>query len=238
VRVVLWDFDGTLAFREGMWAGCLAEVLDEHEPGHGRSANDFRPALRGGFPWHRADLPHPELSDPDAWWAPVTALVARAYVQAGYDEARAGQLAHYARSRYADPAVGWKLFDDTVPTLERLRGDGWRHVVLSNHVPELSAIVDGLGLAPLLDAIVNSAVTGYEKPHPEAFAHARHAAGDAESIWMVGDNVAADVEGAEAAGIPAILVRRDAPPGVRAAPTLAAAADLISRDTARRRSSR
>ena len=25
---VLWDFDGTLAYREGMWAGCLVEVTD------------------------------------------------------------------------------------------------------------------------------------------------------------------------------------------------------------------
>ena len=26
-RVVLWDFDGTLAHRDGMWSGCLADAL-------------------------------------------------------------------------------------------------------------------------------------------------------------------------------------------------------------------
>lgn len=56
---------------------------------------------------------------------------------------------------------------------------------------------------------MNSAKTGYEKPHSEAFVLARRIAGDPATIWMVGDNPRADVAGAEAAGIPAILVRRD-----------------------------
>ena len=38
---------------------------------------------------------------------------------------------------------------------------------------------------------------------------------------MIGDNVAADVLGAEAAGIPAILVRRPDPRAARYADTLA-----------------
>jgi len=32
--LVLWDFDGTLAERPGMWRGCLVETLDADEPGH------------------------------------------------------------------------------------------------------------------------------------------------------------------------------------------------------------
>ena len=56
---------------------------------------------------------------------------------------------------------------------------------------------------------MNPAETGYEKPHSEAFSLARMAAGNPATIWMVGDNPKADIAGAEAAGIPAILVRRD-----------------------------
>jgi putative hydrolase of the HAD superfamily len=59
----------------------------------------------------------------------------------------------------------------------------------------------------LFDAIVTSAATGYEKPHPAMYAHARELAGDADVLWMVGDNPVADVEGARRAGIPAVLVR-------------------------------
>jgi len=59
-----------------------------------------------------------------------------------------------------------------------------------------------------VERIFNSAQTGYEKPHPEAFRGVLDALGGAEKIWMVGDNGDADVAGAKAAGIPAVLVRK------------------------------
>ena len=209
MRTILWDFDGTLAFRPGMWRGCLVEVLDEQERGHAIAPDDFGDALRHGFPWHTPEIVHGHLDTPDAWWEPVEAILARAYARVGFTDERARELARLARARYVDPAHSWTLFEDTQPTLERLRAAGWRHVILSNHVPELAAIVTALGLDELVDAVVNSAHTGYEKPHPEAFAAARRAAGDPEELWMVGDNPAADVAGAEAVGIRAILARAD-----------------------------
>lgn len=205
---LLWDFDGTLAERPGMWGGCMLEVLDEHEPNHGIAPGCFRPFLREGFPWHTPNLAHPELCTTETWWERVEPLLARGYIGVGISEERAIALARLARERYVE-VQRWRLFHDAVPVLSHLREGGWRHVVLSNHVPELGAIITHLGLDGLIEATVNSAQTGYEKPHPEAFALARHAAGDPATIWMVGDNPTADVAGAEAAGIPAILVRRD-----------------------------
>jgi putative hydrolase of the HAD superfamily len=203
VRAILWDFDGTLGYRDGMWSGCLVEALDEAHPGHGLSAADFRAALDDGFPWHTPDVPHPELSTADAWWEPIEALFVKAYADVGYGP----ELAPLARRRFT--THGWQLYDDTLPALASLREHGYRHVVLSNHVPELPEIADRLGLSGHVDAIVNSAVIGYEKPHPEAFAAGRRAAGDPEELWMVGDNPIADIDGATAAGIPALLVRRN-----------------------------
>jgi putative hydrolase of the HAD superfamily len=216
VRAILWDFDGTLGCRDGMWTGCLLDALDDEHPGHGLGIEDLRAALTDGFPWHRPERAHPELSTPDAWWAPIEALFAKAYAPHGYGP----ELAKLARRRYT--TSGWRLYDDTLPTLRALRDDGYRHVILSNHVPELEQIVESLGLE--VDAIVNSAITGYEKPHPEAFAAGRRAAGDPDELWMVGDNPIADVQGAEAVGIPALLVRRDG------AMTLAEAAAHISQN--------
>ena len=65
----------------------------------------------------------------------------------------------------------------------------------------------------------SASTTGFEKPHPEAFAAGRCAAGKAETIWMIGDNPTADVAGAEAVGIPAILARKESA-SVRRAATL------------------
>jgi putative hydrolase of the HAD superfamily len=208
-RVILWDFDGTLAHRPGMWRGCLIETLDEHAAGHGIDADELRPFLRDGFPWHRPDIAHLELCEPEAWWAPVEMLLSAAYEGVGIDEGRARELARLARNRYIDASRGWQLYDDTIHVLDALRSQGWRHAILSNHVPELATLVAGLGLAPLIDVVLTSAATGYEKPNAKAFELALDRCGRPKQVWMVGDNPRADVAGAEAVGIPAILARRE-----------------------------
>jgi putative hydrolase of the HAD superfamily len=221
-RLLIWDFDGTLAHRRGEtgWSILLAEALDAEEPEHAHTPETFRPHLRDGFPWHRPEVAHPELCDPEAWWGSVRPILARAYEAAGYAPARALELAEAARRLYVDPSVGWSLFDDALPALDRLSQAGWTHAILSNHVPELKQIVAGLGLEEIVGAIVCSAETGYEKPHPRAFASVLARLRPCET-WMVGDNVVADVLGAEAVGIPAVLVRRPDPRAARYADSLA-----------------
>lgn len=204
----MWDFDGTLAVRPGLWGACVIEVLDEAEPGHGVALQRMREELRDRFPWHRHEVAHPELTAPDAWWQHVEAVVAEAMTRAGVAAERAPALARAVHERFVDPTRGWALFDDTIDALRACSEAGWRNVVLSNHVPELELIVQSLGLGPQLERTFNSASVGYEKPNPEAFRHALGACGNPAQVWMVGDNIEADVHGAEAVGLPAILVRR------------------------------
>ena len=120
---------------------------------------------------------------------------------------RAVKLAAQVRAVYVEPSA-WRLFDGVLPTLDRLSGAGWRHMIVSNHVPELADIVQHLGLGQHVQAVINSAETGYEKPHSQAFALALQAIGNWTKVVMIGDSFAADVQGAAAAGIPAILVRK------------------------------
>jgi putative hydrolase of the HAD superfamily len=228
--VVLWDFDGTLAWRPGLWGGCVLEVLDEQAPGHTAQLETVRRAMRSGFPWHDHARAHPELSDPEAWWSSVTQLIADA-IRDCVEEARVAELAHAVRHRYADGTRGWRVFDDTRAALRATAGAGWRNVVLSNHIPELEALVTQLGLDGLLERVFSSARTGYEKPHPEAFRIALRAEGDPSRRWMVGDNPLADVAGAEALGIRAILVRTTGS-ARRTAPDVATAARLIIAESA------
>lgn len=210
-RLILWDFDGTLASRRGEtgWSLLLAELLEEHEAGCRITADHLRPFLRDGFPWHRPDIAHPELCEPDAWWRHVEDLLVAAYEGVRIGRERARQLASLVRPRYVDTSLGWQLYDDALPVLEQLQADGWRHAILSNHVPELPTMVAALGLSPVIDVVFTSAATGYEKPNRNAFDLALRTCGWPRETWMVGDNPVADVAGAEAAGISAVLVRGD-----------------------------
>ncbi|HEY3870231.1 MAG TPA: HAD-IA family hydrolase [Actinocrinis sp.] len=65
-----------------------------------------------------------------------------------------------------------------------------------------------------VEAVVNSADTGYEKSNPRAFRAALAALAEPRRVWMIGDNPVADVGGATAAGLGAILVRAADPGNV------------------------
>lgn len=212
---MLWDFDGTLAFRDGMWRGCLVEALTEVTPGHGVTRADLAPGLHDGFPWHRPETGHPALNTPDAWWDALHPLFVKAYVDAGIAAEPAAHAARGVRAHYTEP-TRWTVFPDTAAALAELSTAGWRHVVVSNHVPELDGLLRDLGLAGHFATVVNSSLIGWEKPNRRIFETALDLAGRLERVWMVGDNPVADIAGAQALGIPAILVdpARD---GLRAA---------------------
>jgi putative hydrolase of the HAD superfamily len=74
----------------------------------------------------------------------------------------------------------------------------------------LPEIAECLGLMEYVDVCITSAKVGYEKPNPKIFQHAVELARKPREAWMVGDNLKADVRGAEAVGIKGILVRKPA----------------------------
>ena len=226
-RVVFWDFDGTLAWREGMWRGALVTALEEVAPGHGVTAAVLRPGLVGGFPWHSPDVEHSHLSNADAWWGELSPALQRAYIHAGVDESIALLAASRVRDVYTEPRH-WSVFPDTRDALTSVADAGFRNIVLSNHVPELPRLIDDLGLSDLLSEIITSATTGIEKPNPRAFQLALTSAGNPDQVWMVGDSKTSDVAGALGSGIRALLVRTPDDDGtVR---TVAEAAEVIVLD--------
>ena len=215
-RLIFWDFHGTLSHRPGGWRGAIAEVLTRNEPALAVDEEDLRPYLRGGFPWDAPDRSYTHLCDPDVWWRALTPMFVDALVGLGVAPARATELIPLVRASYVRPSAH-VLFDDALPTLRLLRRLGWRHAVLSNHVPELPEIARHLGLDRYLDGVITSARVGYEKPHPGIFRFAFEAMGvdpSADDLWMIGDNYDADVLGAEGVRLRAVLVRQ-ACPGTR-----------------------
>ncbi|GAB2568724.1 hypothetical protein Aab01nite_44470 [Paractinoplanes abujensis] len=213
MKAVLWDFEGTLAHRPGMWSACLLDCLAEAsgEPSP-LSVAELRPHLRSGFPWHEHDRPHHHLADPDAWWASLQGVLGNALIAAGVRPDLAQAAAKLMRHRFTDPRR-WRVFSDTVVSLDRLHRAGWTNVIVSNHVPELDRLVADLGLSDVIDEVFSSALVGWEKPHPRFFDHVLDRLKRPSPVWMVGDNPVADIAGARAAGIPALLVDPAAPTG-------------------------
>jgi putative hydrolase of the HAD superfamily len=206
LKVIFWDFDGTLAHRNGFFSEVLLEILDKYEPAHNYKIDDIRKYLKDGFPWHKPENPHFELNQPIAWWNFVENIFIQAYEGIGFENERAVMYAKLAHYRYID-SKGFSLYEDTEETLKYFVDRGWKNIILSNHVPELSSIISDLGLCKYIHECISSANIGYEKPNPEIFRYALRKAGNPQEVWMVGDNYEADVKGAENVGIKAILVR-------------------------------
>jgi putative hydrolase of the HAD superfamily len=152
--------------------------------------------------------------------------------------------AQVMRAALADPALAhaqvraamldaleFTPFDDVVPALTRLRGRGLRLVVVSNWDAALSHWLKRAGLLDLLDGAVSSAQVRAAKPDPAPLLAGLALAGTtARATVHVGDSAEHDVEGARAAAIRPILIRRGerpAPPGVESITSLAGLAPLL-----------
>jgi putative hydrolase of the HAD superfamily len=141
-----------------------------------------------------------------------------------------------AREIYALWAVNhhFEMYDDVAPTLRALQARGLTVGVISNSHRSLDAFRDHFELGGLIHALVSSSLHGYMKPHPSIFEVALERAGvEASASLMVGDSVKADVEGALAAGMRAVLLRRSGevpaqlPSGVPVIRTLAELVGLL-----------
>ena len=102
----------------------------------------------------------------------------------------------------------WESVPADVPdALAALRARGLQLVVVSNANGTLHRAFDRVGLAPLVDVILDSFVEGIEKPDPRYFQIALDRSGaSAATTIHVGDIYHVDVVGARAASITPVLV--------------------------------
>ena len=102
----------------------------------------------------------------------------------------------------------WRTVMPGVPAaLARLRALGLQLVVVSNSDGTVEQSLASAGLREHLSHVVDSAIAGYEKPDPRIFHHAlRQCGADAARTLHIGDLFHADVLGARAAGLHALLL--------------------------------
>jgi len=136
------------------------------------------------------------------------------------------------RTTVAELAYGannpwFRPFDDVAGCLDTLETMGIRMCVISNWDLSLDRVLSSHGLAERFELIVASLAEGVEKPDPELFRIALSKLGvEPHEVLHIGDNPVDDIQGAQAAGIPALLIDRSLSESDRKSRTICSLRDL------------
>jgi putative hydrolase of the HAD superfamily len=139
---------------------------------------------------------HPELEHDEEIWVAFTERIIRGM---GGDADSAYECA-VEMTRAWEHAEHFELFDDALPVLDELRGQGLKLGLVSNTGRNLDEFVAHHRLE--VDAALGSGAFGRTKPHPTIFrAVLERLEVEPSGAAMVGDSPEDDVAGARAAGI-------------------------------------
>ena len=204
IRAVLFDLDDTLCDDLSAAERCIraaAARAAQHLPGMSADALTDAYLRLSDAHWHSIDLiVPPSLAEVRAflWRGALEECGQGACDPAIVDDV----IALYGDLRHTDI----HLFPDALPTLDRLRAQGFRLALVTNGVSETHAEkVVGLGIRDHFDALLMPDVIGFAKPDARVFHTACRQLGVAagEAV-MVGDSLVSDVAGARNAGLAAL----------------------------------
>jgi putative hydrolase of the HAD superfamily len=187
VPLLMCDLDDTLVKRDPLFRRWAEEFLTEHgQPAH--LLDWLVEEDRGG---HR---PRGEFA---------AAIVERLGLQGRVEELAAEH----------DERVGnsYRLTDGVRAVLDEARAAGWSFAILTNGpVDAQTRKIRAAGLDRLADAICISEEVGQAKPHRAMFDRAAERAGTTlEGAWMIGDNLDADIAGAQGVGVRSVWVKNE-----------------------------
>lgn len=181
---IVFDLDGTLVDTAPDLTNTLNHVLKAH--GH---------------------EPVPAACVREAVGRGARAMIEEALGVSGVDGDVDGMLADFLVHYEANIAVQSRPFPGALAALERLRGAGARLAVCTNKRERLTRLLlQALQIDRAFDAIAGRDTFPVSKPDPAHLLGAIAAAGgDPARALMVGDS-AVDIQAAQSAGVPAILV--------------------------------
>lgn len=213
IRAILFDFGGTLMYGRQDWTPVVAkadDALTDFLRSQGIEVNlntfptEFRKRLDDYFKQRESDLLE----------TTYTFVLSELLREKGYQVP--GRLIRNALDILFSVTQGnWTLEEEAIPTLQRLRIKGYNMGIVSNagDDQDVQQLADGFGITDYFDFILTSAACGHRKPHPHIFelALSNWDCLPSETV-MVGDNLDADIRGAQEAGIYGIWINRRADP--------------------------
>jgi HAD superfamily hydrolase (TIGR01509 family) len=212
LRAVIFDLGGTLMYERANWGAITAQAddaLTNYLLAEGMELNlstfprEFRKRLDKYFKKREKDLLETTYS-----------FVLRDVLEdKGYRDVPDGIIRGGLDRLFAVTQTNWVLEGDTLQTLKKLETDGYRMGLISNagDDQDVQQLARRFGIAQYFDFILTSAACSYRKPHRRIFELAL-------SNWyflpseavMVGDNLDADIRGAQSVGLYAIWISRRA----------------------------
>lgn len=194
-QYIIWDFDGTLAYREGLWSQAIVDVVNRNFASANLLRTDVSVYLSSGFFWHSPETEHRYVKNSKDWWNHHNKIFEEAIIKTtNLSSGSIQKILPLVQQEFLDPG-SWTVYSDVACCLTDLSLAGWKHIVLSNHVPELSELMENLGLLHFFESIYTSARIGFEKPNSLAFKAAMENIPSDAEVWMIGDNYEADVLG-------------------------------------------
>ncbi|GAA0534211.1 haloacid dehalogenase [Saccharopolyspora subtropica] len=134
----------------------------------------------------------------------------RAFFAAFGEHLDAAEAERREARRMAAMQRAWRLFDDTLPCLDWLRGSGLRLAVITNAPGAYQRRkIAAVGLADTFDELVISEEVGAAKPDPRIFRTACDALGlHPAEVVHVGDRLDIDAQGAARVGMHGVWLDR------------------------------
>ena len=214
LRAVIFDFGGTLMYGRNAWEPFIAkadEALTTYLSSQGMELNistfpsEFRKRLDEYFKQRENDLLE----------STYTQVLRAVLKDKGYDDVPSDILSNALDALFSVTQTNWALEEDAIPVLKKLEESGYRLGIISNagDNQDVQQLVRGFKIRQYFDFILTSAACSYRKPHPRIFelALANWYLLPSEAV-MVGDNLTADIQGAQNVGLYGVWISRRADP--------------------------
>ena len=207
-RAVFFDMDDTLLNTSGGVDASWQAVCDEFSPGLGCESTMLRATIKSEMQRFWSDEAAVEREWRTRLEEARVHVLGLALTSQGLDLDRAPQL---SRRYWEENSSRMRLFDDALETLTSLRGAGFQIGLITNGPAVMQRWkIAQFALEPYFDVMVIEGEFGHGKPSPKVFEHALAAVGAGpHEAWHVGDNLYADIAGAQSAGIHAAWIHRD-----------------------------
>ena len=207
-RAVFFDMDDTLLNTSGGVDASWEAVCQEFSPALGCESAALRATIRAEMQRFWSDEAAVEREWRTRLEEARTHVIGLALSQHGLDLGQAPQL---SQRYWEENSSRMRLFDDALETLTSVRAAGMKVGLITNGPATMQRWKIGqFALEAHFDVVVIEGEFGHGKPSPRVFQHALEAVGvDAHEAWHVGDNLYADIAGAQSAGLHAAWIHRD-----------------------------